>query len=234
MAQKGKRCNGLGLAGQLQLAKAMRYAILCLLMAPLASLAEQKLPPAPVDEIGVYLQQNGDWAEMPPEVVNWKTGGLLKSLATADLIFSGDLNGRLQGPAAPTPLTGSSELLVYCPEGASITEYQLIKMRVHSNAREFRAMTGKLLHVSGGTQRDAVAFESTHVARRTWIVKLPNLPAGQYGLLPPGSFLTRSAGAQLGKMYTFSVSAINAVPSQPQSTAKNWSQKGIFAKSDPF
>ena len=31
------------------------------------------------DEVGVYYMKSDAWADLPPEVVNFKTGGVLKS-----------------------------------------------------------------------------------------------------------------------------------------------------------
>ena len=33
---------------------------------------------APVSEVGVYYSKSGSWTDLPPEVVNFKTGGVLK------------------------------------------------------------------------------------------------------------------------------------------------------------
>ena len=39
-------------------------------------------PPLPEAEIGVYYKKGDQWEEVLPEVVNWKTGGVLKTVAT--------------------------------------------------------------------------------------------------------------------------------------------------------
>lgn len=39
----------------------------------------------------------------------------------------------------------------------------------------------------------------------TYTIPLKTLNAGQYGLLPPGAIESRSASAQLGKIYTFTI-----------------------------
>jgi hypothetical protein len=175
--------------------------------------AQERLGPPPVDEVGVYFHKDNQWMDLPPEVVNWKTGGVLKSAGTLGLV-KGDVNGKLNGGTSKTSLTQPIELLVYAPEGTAITEYQLIKLHVHSSSREFRTVTGGVLHVSGGTERDTVEFKSKHVARRTWTILLGearwgastvHLAPGEYGLLPPGVFESRSASAQLGKIYSFSI-----------------------------
>ena len=149
-------------------------------------------------------QQNGQWVEMMPEVVNWKTGGVLKSVSTA-FIVKGDVNGRLRGNRSRTPLTQPGVLLVYCPEGTQVSEYQLLRLRTHSDAREFRTVTGGVLHLSGDSNRDDLPFDSQHIAARTWTIPFNGLKPGEYGLLPPGMSESRSAGAQLGKIYTFTV-----------------------------
>lgn len=61
----------------------------------------QAAPPAPVypTEIGVYYKKGDAWEEVLPEVVNWKTGGVLKSVATAGIV-KGDVNGRLTNPSS--------------------------------------------------------------------------------------------------------------------------------------
>jgi hypothetical protein len=96
-------------------------------------------------------------------------------------------------------------LLVYAPEGRQITEYQLIKLRTHSNAREFRVVTGGIFNVHGDSDRDDLPFDSQHIAIGTWTISLSELKAGEYGLLPPGLAEAQSASAQFGKMYTFTV-----------------------------
>ncbi len=155
-------------------------------------------------DVGVYYEQSGDWVEMMPELVNWKTGGVVKSISTIGIVKH-DVNGRIRGGKSGTALAGPIQLLVYCPEGTQITEYQLIRLRMHSSAREFRTVTGGVFHVSGDSNRDDLPFNSKHLAARTYIIALTGLKPGEYGLLPPGAVEARSASAQLGKMYTFTV-----------------------------
>src|SRR4051794_6303578 len=95
--------------------------------APTAQLAT----PGPASElpanadVGVYWKKAGVWTEMLPEVVNWKTGGVMKSVATVGVV-KGDVNGRIQGPHSRNSVTSPLEILVYAPEAVAITEYQLI------------------------------------------------------------------------------------------------------------
>jgi hypothetical protein len=99
-------------------------------------------------ETGLYTRQRDGWADLLPEVVYWKTGGVLKGLATGGVI-KGDLNGRLSGPHSRNEAEPGSQIAVYVPDGVAITEYQLLRLRAHKDSREFRTVTGGIFHTSG-------------------------------------------------------------------------------------
>jgi hypothetical protein len=162
--------------------------------------------PAPlVDEVGVYFKdKDGKWVELLPEVVNWKTGGVLKRFAT-DGIVKGDVNGHLEGKTSKNSLNTPLDFLIYTQEGVAITEYQLLHLRDSGNSREFRSVTGGVVHSSGGAQRDEINFEGKKVAPRMYEIVLPNeVKNGDYGFLPPGA-MSSSNMASSGKMFTFHV-----------------------------
>jgi len=137
-------------------------------------------------------------------VVNWKTGGVGKSIVTLGVVKQ-DINGHLDGKSSRTPVTSPLEFIIVTPEGTAITEYQLIKLNEHSDNREFRTMTGGVFHAKGGATNDVVPFEGQKVASRTFTITLTGTKAGEYGFLPPGALTQLSGAATLGKMYTFSV-----------------------------
>ena len=155
-------------------------------------------------EIGVYYRKAGRWEEMLPEVVNWKTGGVIKHMATVGVV-KGDVNGHIPGPHSRNSVTRPIEVLIYTPEGVAITEYQLLHLRENSSNREFRTVTGGVMHVSGGATRDVVPFEGKRISPRTYKVLLPSsLGTGEFGFLPPGGNMS-STNTSLGKIYTFRV-----------------------------
>lgn len=159
--------------------------------------------PAPlVSEVGVYYKKADAWADLQPEVVNFKTGGVLKTIGTAGIV-KGDVNGHVNGSHSPTQLKSPVEILVYTPEGVSITEYQLLRLRDQKDSREFRTVTGGVMHVSGGATRDLIPFENKKIAPRTYEVVLPNIGSGEYGLLPPASSDATSSSGRIGKIYSF-------------------------------
>jgi hypothetical protein len=153
-------------------------------------------------DVGAYYKKAGKWEEMLPDVVNWKTGGVIKHIATAGVV-KGDVNGHIEGVHSRNSLTAPVEVLIYAPEGVAITEYQLIHLHENpDDSREFRTVTGGIFHESGGATRDVVPFEGKKVAPRMYKVILPKMGAGEYGFLPPGA-VTSSSSASIGKMYTF-------------------------------
>jgi hypothetical protein len=156
------------------------------------------------NEIGVYVKRNNQWVEIQPEVINWKTGGVLKSIASAGIV-KGDVNGHLNGRSSRNKVNTPLEFCIYAPEGVAITEYQLLRLRDKKDYREFRTVTGGVLHVKGGATRDLMEFSADKVASRTFVVNLQNLSPGEYGFLPPGAFTSASSASTLGKMYSFSV-----------------------------
>ena len=129
---------------------------------------------------------------------------MLKSIASAGIV-KGDVNGHINGRNSRNKVNTPLEFCIYAPEGVAITEYQLLRLRDQKEYREFRTVTGGVLHVKGGATRDLLPFEGSKVASRTFVVTLQNLGPGEYGFLPPGAFVSASSSSSLGKMYTFSV-----------------------------
>ena len=161
--------------------------------------------PAGIDDIGVYFKdKKGAWTPLMPEVVNFKTGGVMKSIASAGIV-KGDVNGHIQGARAKMVLTFPVVLAVYTPEGTAITEYQLLRLHPNSDSREFRSVTGGVMHVSGGATRDLIDFHTDKLASRLYQLTIEStLGKGEYGLLPPGAVGSSNMGSN-GKIYSVSV-----------------------------
>jgi hypothetical protein len=108
-----------------------------------------------VKEVGVYHKKGGEWVELLPEVVNWRTGSVLKNIATAGLV-KGDINGFMLGSDGRNSVKSLVEILIYAAEGVAITDYQLLRLRQKGDQREFRIVTGGIFHAPGGAKRDMV------------------------------------------------------------------------------
>jgi hypothetical protein len=73
-----------------------------------------------------------------------------------------------------------------------------------ADRREFRSVTGGVLHAISGAENNVIAFKFDKVAPRTHEVELSNLPVGQYGLLAPGAAASADLASR-GKVYTFRI-----------------------------
>jgi hypothetical protein len=162
-------------------------------------------PPEGITEPGVYYKdRNGAWAELLPEVVYFKSAGVMKSVATAGVMRQNQ-NGHVQGSRAKISLSFPVEIAVYMPEGTAITEYQLLRLHIVGNAREFRSVTGGAFHSSGGDARDEVEYQAEKIAPRVYHITLSSsFGRGEYGLLPPAAVSSSKTGS-VGKLYTISM-----------------------------
>ena len=156
-----------------------------------------------VNEIGVYYKdKNGQWQAIEPEIVHIKSGGFIKSTIT-DGIIKPDRNGHVNGRESKLLLPRPIEFLVYTPDGVDIAEYDLLRFRLNSNSREFRAWTGGVIHSTGGAERDEVPFKPKKTAPHTYQFTLGmDTPGAEYGILPPGTGNVTNGG----KIYTFAIS----------------------------
>lgn len=156
-----------------------------------------------VNEIGVYYKdRNGKWQPIEPEIVHIKSGGFLKSTVTNGIIKE-DKNGHINGRESKLLLPRPIEFLIYTPDGVDISEYDLLRFRLNSNSREFRVLTGGVIHSSGGADRDEVKFTPVKTAPHTYQFTLgPETPGAEYGILPPGTGNVTNGG----KIYTFAIS----------------------------
>jgi hypothetical protein len=155
-----------------------------------------------VNEIGVYYKdRGGNWVPVEPEIVHIKSGGFIKSTVTHKIIKV-DHNGRINGPQSKLALSAPIQFLIYVPEGVSANEYDLLKFRLHSDSREFRVLTGGVIHSTGGAERDEVPFAPTKIAPRTYQFTVEDkVGGGEFGILPPGTGNVTNGG----KIYTFAI-----------------------------
>jgi hypothetical protein len=155
------------------------------------------------EEVGVYVVIKGKVTEMEPEIVNWQTGGWLKSHASLGIV-KGDENGKVMKSKSPFEVSDNPvEFFIKTLEGTSVTEYQLLRLHEKNDRREFRAATGGVIHQSGGAAGNDVPFSPEKIGSRSWKILLSDLPKGQYGFLPPG--VESASISASGKMYTFGI-----------------------------
>jgi hypothetical protein len=165
----------------------------------IAAMLETEAPePDSPRELGVFWKKGNSWIQVLPEVVYWRTGGVLKNHASMGVVKP-DVNGIVYGAHSHTRVGTTIEFLIRMPEETDITEYQLIRLHQKENAREFRTITGGVFHRSSGPHRDHVSFDFKKVAAQTYVVRLTNLKAGEFGFLSPADTRVRR------KIYSFSI-----------------------------
>jgi hypothetical protein len=164
---------------------------------------ESQVTLSDVNEIGVYYKdRSGKWQAIEPEIVHIKSGGFIKNTIT-DGIVKTDKNGHINGRESKLLLPRPIEFLVYTSDGVDITEYDLLRFRLNSNSREFRVLTGGVIHSTGGADRDEVPFKAVKTAPHTYQFTLgQDTPGAEYGILPPGTGNVTNGG----KIYTFAIS----------------------------
>ena len=168
------------------------------------------------EDVGVYVKMKGALSEIYAEIVDWKSGGVGKSMLSMGL-SKGHVNAVVNGPKSKLQLGVPMELVIRCNEGVTPSEYMLLKLDEKGDRREFRAVTGGVYHSSGGAEKNAVKFDFQKIAPRTYKVILAGLKKGEYGFLPPGAGSVGAMGGgasgqtvqggsmQSGKLYTFGV-----------------------------
>jgi hypothetical protein len=164
---------------------------------------------AGVDEIGVYYKSTkgetaGQWLELQTERVVFKSAGELKAILSQGIINK-DMNGRVEGGKSPLVLQTGMQFMIYAPVGTDGNEYDLLRLRDHKSYREFRTLTGGILHSQTGPGRDEIEFHPKKVAPQMYTFTIPtDIEKGEYGVLPPGSANTQGI-AGTGKIFTFSI-----------------------------
>ncbi|MGI4853981.1 MAG: hypothetical protein ACRYF4_08050 [Janthinobacterium lividum] len=175
---------------------------------------QQRAAPAPVevaplsfavDDPGVYFKnRQGSWEAVGPELVRYRDGGALKSLATNNIIKK-DENGVVTGPKSKLSVAPGTEMMILAPANTDAVEYVILRFRPKSDRREFRVKTGNVFHAESGVDRDALDIPIHKVSQHLFAFTVPHdLVKGEYGVLAPSQ--TGAPGiSHAGKIYTFDV-----------------------------
>jgi hypothetical protein len=82
----------------------------------------------------------------------------------------------------------------------------LLRLRVNPDNREFRSVTGGVVHTEGGAVQETVDFASKKLAPRIYQITLTTETGrGEFGFLPPQDMGSGKSMASSGKIYTFSL-----------------------------
>jgi hypothetical protein len=168
------------------------------------------------EDVGVYMKLKGSLVEMFAEPVNSRSGGVGKSMLTMGWT-KGHVNGAVSGPKSKLQVGSPVDIIIKCKEGETPSEYQLLRLDEKGDRREFRAVTGGVIHASSGTDKNAIPFDFQKIGSRTYRLKIPDLKKGEYGILPSGGASVGGVGGGVsgqsvqggsmnsGKLYTFGI-----------------------------
>lgn len=170
-----------------------------------ASVPAAPLPPG-IDNIGAYYKDSGgNWQPLPSEVVIFESGGLVKHVASAGLMKE-DLNGLVGGMRSRLVVSTPITFILHVPQGRTAGDYELVRLHVVGNNRQFQSVAGGLIHASSGSLRDEIDFSSTKIGPSAYQVVLNNgLGNGEFGFLEPQDTSTPKAPASSGKIFTFAI-----------------------------
>lgn len=172
--------------------------------APDASAPTAPLP-AGVDGIGAYYKDSaGDWLPLPSEGVVFQSGGFIKHVASAGLMKQ-DLNGLVGGMRSRLVVSTPVTFILNAPQGHTAGDYELVRLHVVGNNRQFQSAVGGLKQTSGSI-RDEIDFTSTQIGPSAWQVVVNNqLGEGEFGFLEPDDSSSPKTAASSGKIFTFAI-----------------------------
>jgi hypothetical protein len=162
------------------------------------------LPPG-VENVGAYLKDSaGAWQPLPSEAVIFKSGGVFKHVATAGLVKE-DLNGVVGGTRSKLVISTPVTIILHVPQGRSANDYQLLRLRVVGNNRQFLSVAGGLNKETAGALRDVVDFTTTQIGPNAYQIVLGSeIGQGEFGFLEPVATSSKTPPSS-GKIFTFAI-----------------------------
>jgi hypothetical protein len=162
--------------------------------APSSSAGMRTTPTEP----GIYYKKNNEYFELLSEDVLWKTGGAMKSIASAGIVKK-DLKGSLTGPSSRNFLQNPIEIVISPPTGLTINDYILLPMTPAKGLRGFEVGPK---NQQSGVAKGAIPFGVEKVGPNAFrMVFQTALGPGEYGILTAKSVGGVSGSAS--RMFTF-------------------------------
>ncbi len=174
---------------------------------PDASAPATPLPPG-VENIGAYYKDSGgNWQPLPSEVVIFQSGGLVKHVASAGLMKE-DLNGLVGGMRSRLVVSTPVTFILHVPQGRTANGYELVRLHVAGNNRQFQSVAGglELQHGSASSLRDEIDFSSKQIGPSAYQIVLGSeIGEGEFGFLEPQDTASSKAPPSSGKIFTFAI-----------------------------
>jgi len=185
--------------------------------APAAASTATADPNLPPQEVGVYWKDSKTFMRVEGEIFSQaKAGGRAGSALTYGLRAQ-HWDAYINGPTSRNRIKEARPLFFfYVPDGASASDFILIKLEKKGNRREFQVGSfGGITGGKSGVKRDKeIPFKSEHVAVRTYRIEIDqDLKAGEYAFfMGTGAQAMMSSnrggssgGSASGRIYDFTI-----------------------------
>jgi hypothetical protein len=177
--------------------------------------ADPNLPP---QEVGVYWRNGYSFERVEGEIVSQaKVGGRAGSYFTYGM-RSQHWDAYINGPTSKNRVKERRPLFFfYVPDGASASDFILIKLEKKGNRREFQIGSfGGVTGGKSGVKRDKeVPYKADHVAIRTYRITLAEdlkpgeyaffMGTGQQSMMSSATVASTSGGSASGRIYDFTI-----------------------------
>lgn len=173
-------------------------------------------PDLPPPEVGVYWKDGSNFVLIPGQILSQaKIGGRAGSMFTYglrglhwDAYLSGPTSAHVVKDRRPS-------FYIYVPDGATSSDYTLLKLTKKGDRREFQVggLAGKVSGGKTGVKKDKeVGFTAEHVGIRMYKITLSDeLPPGEYAFfMATGEQIGATdgqgaGGAATGRIYDFRI-----------------------------
>jgi len=172
---------------------------------PDASAPALPLPPG-VENVGAYYKDSGgNFQPLPSEVVIFQSGGVVKHVASAGLMKE-DLNGLVGGMRSRLVVSAPVTFILHVPQGRTASDYELVRLHIVANNRQFQSVAGGLIHESSSSLRDEIDFSSKQIGPSAYQIVLGSeIGDGEFGFLAPQDTASPKTPASSGQIFTFAI-----------------------------
>jgi len=163
------------------------------------------LPPS-VENLGAYYKDSGgNFQPLPSEVVIFQSGGMVKRVASAGLMKE-DLNGLVGGMRSRLVVSTPVTFILHVPQGRTASDYELVRLHIVGNNRQFQSVAGGLIHESSSSLRDEIDFLSKQIGPSAYQIVLGSeIGEGEFGFLEPQDTASSKTPPSSGQIFTLAI-----------------------------
>ena len=151
---------------------------------------------------------SGAYDTSPNGLIALKQAGVSDKVIAAIVakgLVKQDLNGVVGGTRSKLVISTPVTIILHVPQGRSASDYQLLRLRIVSNNRQFLSVAGGLNKETAGALRDVVDFTTTQFGPNAYQIVLGSeIGQGEFGFLEPVATSSKTPPSS-GKIFTFAI-----------------------------